>query len=99
MQLFGAKANYALQQQIHFEANIYLELIQCYFVSNRYIYLVQSDAFYSVIVDHGVDAFVVPLKLIIFVAAKGNYLCTISCSTKSEFETPLWTFVVESCDE
>ena len=40
--------NYALQQQIHFEANRYLALLQCYVESYRYIYLVQSGIFYSV---------------------------------------------------
>ncbi len=47
MELFGTKAKYALQQQIHFEANRYLVLLQRYFDSNRYIYLVQSDVFYN----------------------------------------------------
>ncbi len=46
MELFGTKAKYALQQQIHFEANRYLALLRRYFDSNRY--LVQSGVFYSV---------------------------------------------------
>ena len=48
MQLFGTKASHALHQQIHFEANRYLALLQRYFDSNKYIYLVQSGVFYSV---------------------------------------------------